>query len=613
MGNHTVPAHPQLWPDRLGAEHLPGDDRFADPEGTGKRPMPIGTALREYCHIPGTMYLVMAFSNDGQPPSVLSSPRLPSQVDVERYVNVEALAREVNLLQSGEYEQLWHLESSVVVGAEQGPSGANMAHDEQGNILGSSRGRYPREAGRRWPQDRRYRLPMESSGLGNNDGNSESRRRTRASTAQRASDKADTLPPATIASSKRPIQISNEEQLLAFYDQRFKNCQQNACKMIAKAWVKTVEPKKQSTHPYTGPNANPPHWWPWNGETRLRHREPDHLYKWERCILLNHILKMIIEPNHKQPPSIQRLQLNVATLEEVTMEALSAFFADRESPSNAMKKPYLKEIFRVAKREEGYKNGELDPATLVYVTSEDRVRDGYMSNEDEDEEMEDLRGEDEEDPILTPASSAQSPPRQPSHPMVQQTQGMGQDTPGQFPGEAFAEDLPMRGVQYTAHPVPGSGLGPERHGFTDGLPPLSSYGHLGLQPMNTSPHDSNRRSPMFNPSSEYGSPATPTMYTQWPGSAAPHNSSMYAFPPTAEAHPPFAGQPGIPLPQSQQYMVTPFESMARGGHDAHHGGMFRPGELPQNALAHQSAYGGFVGHDPGVVKSESENRHPAPQ
>ena len=41
------------------------------------------------------------------------------------------------------------------------------------------------------------------------------------------------------------------------------------------------------------------------------------------------------------------------------MEAMSAWFNDTDHPGNLAKKPYLKEIFKVAKAEERYKNGEI--------------------------------------------------------------------------------------------------------------------------------------------------------------------------------------------------------------------------------------------------------------
>ena len=80
---------------------------------------------------------------------------------------------------------------------------------------------------------------------------------------------------------KKSLKIGDAEAVWDFYGQRFRNCQQTACKLIAKAWVKAVEPRKQSTHPYTGPVA--PDWWPkpWGpgADNKVRHKEPDHLLK----------------------------------------------------------------------------------------------------------------------------------------------------------------------------------------------------------------------------------------------------------------------------------------------------------------------------------------------
>lgn len=68
---------------------------------------------------------------------------------------------------------------------------------------------------------------------------------------------------------------------------------------------------------------------------------------------------MIVEPPHKQCATVQKLGLNVKKLEEVTMEAMSNFFNDKEHPENAQKRVFLKEIFKVAKAQERYKNGEI--------------------------------------------------------------------------------------------------------------------------------------------------------------------------------------------------------------------------------------------------------------
>lgn len=191
----------------------------------------------------------------------------------------------------------------------------------------------------------------------------------------------------------RGIVMADHQVIMEFCETRFKNLQQMACKIVAKAWVKLVEPKKQSNHPYTNGDINAPDWWPkpWGPgkDEKVRHKEPDHLWKrgtgfrsiatlsvgreggggpedadtdWiitERIYLLNHILQLIVQPNHKQHPDIQKLKLNVAKLEEATAEALSSFFLDKENPGNARRKVYLKEIFKVAKAQERFLNGEV--------------------------------------------------------------------------------------------------------------------------------------------------------------------------------------------------------------------------------------------------------------
>jgi hypothetical protein len=68
---------------------------------------------------------------------------------------------------------------------------------------------------------------------------------------------------------------------------------------------------------------------------------------------------MVIEPAVTQHPSVQKLGLNVRKLEEATMEMMTPWFNEQGHPENAAKKPFFKEIFKVAKAEERYKNGEI--------------------------------------------------------------------------------------------------------------------------------------------------------------------------------------------------------------------------------------------------------------
>ncbi|KAF4622808.1 hypothetical protein G7Y89_g14217 [Cudoniella acicularis] len=185
------------------------------------------------------------------------------------------------------------------------------------------------------------------------------------------------------------LEIGNSTEVEKFYHVRFKDMQQSSCKVMGKAFVKLVEPKKQTHHPYTKGNEKKPPWWPnTSGENSVRHKEPDHLLKPERIRLLVHILRMIIEPRERQCPTVQKLGLNVRKLEEVTMEAMSNWFSDKEHPENAAKKPFLREIFKVARMEERFRAGEVDGTTEVYIMCGERMGRAEESDDEEEENEE---------------------------------------------------------------------------------------------------------------------------------------------------------------------------------------------------------------------------------
>lgn len=82
------------------------------------------------------------------------------------------------------------------------------------------------------------------------------------------------------------ISVGNED-LRSFYEQAFEDFQQTNCRVLAKAYIKLIEPRKQVNHPYNGrvfaagktkqfdPEATKPPCWP----SSVTHREPDHLLK----------------------------------------------------------------------------------------------------------------------------------------------------------------------------------------------------------------------------------------------------------------------------------------------------------------------------------------------
>ncbi|EJU03575.1 hypothetical protein DACRYDRAFT_99183 [Dacryopinax primogenitus] len=98
-------------------------------------------------------------------------------------------------------------------------------------------------------------------------------------------------------------------QLDAWYTDKMHALQQTTCKLVAKCWIKVIEPKKQTKHPYNLGEEGKPIWWP----KGLQHREPDHLLKPERTQLLLSILRSPLilvsrlelstaEQNHLIPP-----------------------------------------------------------------------------------------------------------------------------------------------------------------------------------------------------------------------------------------------------------------------------------------------------------------------
>lgn len=83
------------------------------------------------------------------------------------------------------------------------------------------------------------------------------------------------------------VSVNHQDQLALYYTQAFDSLQQTNCRILAKAYVKLVEPRKQLNYPYNGrkivegsprqfdPQATRPPWWP----SEVTHREPDHLLK----------------------------------------------------------------------------------------------------------------------------------------------------------------------------------------------------------------------------------------------------------------------------------------------------------------------------------------------
>ena len=127
-----------------------------------------------------------------------------------------------------------------------------------------------------------------------------------------------------------------------YYSSRFAALQQATCKLVVKAWIKVIEPKKQMKYPYNKGEELKPAWWP----EGVRHREPDHLSKTERLTLLSSIVRSPL--------------ITVSRLELSTAEA--AAFISR--PRLAI----LREVYLVAKEEERKrKDGDVTPDLVVQL------------------------------------------------------------------------------------------------------------------------------------------------------------------------------------------------------------------------------------------------------
>ncbi|KAL4782053.1 hypothetical protein BJX76DRAFT_349670 [Aspergillus varians] len=167
-------------------------------------------------------------------------------------------------------------------------------------------------------------------------------------------------PPSPSPTLKRStLRVGQTKLLRAYYEKAFDCFQQLNCRVIAKAFVKLVEPRKQVMHPYNGrrtvagttqehdPEKTKPKWWP----SGVTHKEPDHLGKPERIRLLVHILCELRESHG------------------VTAEKLKDAGQDvRRQITPAVRLQVLDEIYYVRGMEELYLDGKISSDTTIHVS-----------------------------------------------------------------------------------------------------------------------------------------------------------------------------------------------------------------------------------------------------
>lgn len=240
----------------------------------------IDQALREHCNIPAKFYFITTFGHDGKA-ACFTAPYLPPSVDVREFFDVDKFERCMERALSGNPCMCCRHHVNPKVSQLNRIIAANQPYEEPGFGIDPESSRYSADAGRRWTSNRRYGEPMALDSFEEED-SQKTRKRARVNTLRRRSERSD--PPMISATApKKGITISDDKAVWQFYHDLLKECQQNACKLIAKAWIKAVEPKKQSTHPYTGKDDKAPDWWPrpWGStkDEKVRHKEPDHLLR----------------------------------------------------------------------------------------------------------------------------------------------------------------------------------------------------------------------------------------------------------------------------------------------------------------------------------------------
>ncbi len=249
--------------------------------------------------------------------------------------------------------------------------------------------------------------------------------------------------------------------------------------------------------------------------------------------------------------------------------------------------------------------------------SEDKIPDNYQSDDEgspikEDEDEQDvLRGPS----ILSPrrpaaqilmahgrtTTSSETPTMAPSSVHGgDHNPGSGGLTPTTTSTtHSYLSELPHR--NHPAFPPPAlmhHEIGSEHHtAYVDGgsgigvghsqNPMADSHSGVAMQQIVPSPHETSRRSSMYNPTADFSAaPASSSMYPAWQqGSTASWQQAQ------AQAQVQAQSPHGSFVSQSQGYMGHTFEPLPRGSYDTVHDNMFRAGNAPgPSGAGSQSGY-----------------------
>ncbi|KAK4204423.1 hypothetical protein QBC40DRAFT_250125 [Triangularia verruculosa] len=549
---YSRPPHPrQSWqPERIGLLPTPGDGRYVAPESVrAVPPATVGRALREFCNINHKNFFLAVTLENGEY-AFFAGPENVDEVDASRMFHMNIFLQ---------YQQGIPVQALRESGPHQGDyAGDHVYYQHAAGIYGRQDRGYDHDEYDNVPAPRH-------------------RKRQRRVRPARSMENDDPVAAAT-GSRKTTIMVGDADAVWAFYERRFRFCHQIMCRIIAKAFVKLVEPKKQTNHPYTKGRDAAPRWWPTSfgpDKKPLIHKEPDHIKREERIHLLTHILRLLTEPNHRQHEDIRRHNLTVAKLEEAAMDAAAAFF--NASEENMKKKKWLKEAFKVAKMEEKYKRGEIDATTQIFVAA-----DNHEPDDDEDDDSEYQRAE----------------RKMIKHEMIKH-ENDSSDSPDPvsrtMSAQSFGSDLKMRDAYADSTMVPAE-LTPAQRSYVEGMRMAVGGPAAHLGPMQEV--DTGRRA-MYAPASDFGgATGQSALYTaQWQHGTAAQTTApqMYAY--AQAAHPSHVYQPTQEQSsslQAQPYMASGYDGLP-GAHTLYRNsvGQQSPGAAPQGYSGYLSPTGRF--------------------
>ncbi|KAI1116080.1 hypothetical protein F5Y14DRAFT_85559 [Nemania sp. NC0429] len=597
----TAPSHsqypppPGTWlpPSEAEVKAISSDGQSVESSDVRRAPLTITECLREMCQIPGDIFFVAA--EDNGKAICFSTPVGSKQLDCTQFFDQGAFVKEVARVKTGISSTLERRSSHRLDHANLSVLGDDQSfNSSRSDGTPSSTSKRSRARARDQCQ---YTNPYID------DENSRPGKRVRTHSSQRGPQGQGRMSMASNM-SRKAIKVGDSEAIYAFYDYTFRRCQQLACKLIGKAWIKAILPKKQASNPYTEGDKTRPDWWPETycniGDRKpiyLRHKEPDHLIMGERIYLLCHILRMLIEPEESQNQAIRVSGLNLDRLEEITLECLTALSGKEESPKNKHRKSLLRSMFKVARLEARFRNCEMDGETEIFVTvasngkaprggrtlDADADADDDDDDDDDDEDYDD--NYDEYNRKYTPASSG--PPSVEPHglPLMPQAQTYGQGGPAHYSGNSFTGNDLVH-ASHASHQRYNSEFH-ERSGYIE-APSVGShapsYSH-GLPELCPTPQAENsKRSSVFNSPSDYGSPATSVVYSHWQN--PPSHPSQYSFQPQLPSTQVFNGQ----MTRAPSYATSTVDGLPPPTTDLHHSDLFASGIVGPSVVSHPPPY-----------------------